>query len=195
MLPYRDYDEHEVINGLFSAVEGELSAGTLMSIVSCDITKEPVESFLDPSNLGSAANVYTPRWFVPNKIQTATSGAAAREVLGMALYSVQETDNLGRKLIYDPVKKDELNVLLSGEAMPVVKRGLFKINDAGYVGTPAVNSLGTVGEDGKITALTYAELTGAGMTEEYVIGHWVSGPGNVGGYNRSGTAALFYLDV
>lgn len=195
MLPYRDYDEHEVINGLFSTVEGELSAGTLMSIASSDITKATVEPVANPNDLGSADHVYTTSWALPNKIQTATSGAAKRDILGMALYSVQETDNLGRKLIYDPVKRDELNVLLSGEAMPVLKRGIVIINDAGFVGSPAYNKFGTVGEDGKITALTYTELTGAGLTESNVVGKWISNANTVGGYNRGGTSALFLLDV
>jgi hypothetical protein len=94
LLPFRDYDEHDVINGLFSTVEGELSAGTLMSIASCDITKDAQEPISDTANLGSAAHFHSKRWIVPNKIQTATSGAMKTDVLGVAMYGVQEYDSL-----------------------------------------------------------------------------------------------------
>lgn len=36
LLPFRDYSEHDVINGLFSTVEGTIEGGTLVSIATSD---------------------------------------------------------------------------------------------------------------------------------------------------------------
>jgi hypothetical protein len=191
LLPYRSISEYDVIN-LFSTVENVLEAGTLVSIASSDPTADPIYKTTNTADLGSASHVLNPYYVNPNKVQTATSGAMAYTVLGITLNDVKSEDSLGRKLIYDRQKLTELDSVLSGQSVPIATKGLFYLNDSAYIGTPAINSLGIVG-NGVIEVVTYAELTGKGMTEDYVVGKFISTSGNCGGYNRAGGGAYFLL--
>jgi hypothetical protein len=56
---------------------------------------------------------------------------------GMLLYDVAEVDENGEKLIFNPRKADEMQVALSGQAVPVLTRGLVMINGIVGGGTTA----------------------------------------------------------
>lgn len=135
LKPYRQYSEQFVINGLF-ALNDTGTRGSLVQVVSFS-GKTPVAWSTD---LAPGINgVYSHRPVVPSKVKLAVSGAKG-DVIGMLLYDVLEynpTD--GRALIFsDTSRRDELQCVISGEAVPIVTKGFFEVK--GFVGTPQPGS-------------------------------------------------------
>jgi hypothetical protein len=71
-------------------------------------------------------------------VAPAASGAASAAVVGLLLKDVRTVDENGYPLKWDPRKAAEMDVVISGQAAPLVKRGLFLYS--GIVGTPAAGS-------------------------------------------------------
>ncbi len=121
LLPFRDYDEHDVIN-LF-AVAGTADKGL---VVMADATAG-WKNTDELSNLGAVgatyANTVSDRFGSAATVKAATGTNA--NPIGMLLHDVKETDENGEKLIFNPRKAAEMNVSLSGQATPVVTRGIF----------------------------------------------------------------------
>jgi hypothetical protein len=131
LRPFRDYDEHDVVN-LFS-YSGTLpvNKGTIVKIVGNGWKNtDEIELLGSPGN--AFGNTVAERYGVAAKVADAGSGDAA---LGILLYDVKETDENGEKLIFNPRKAAEMNVAVSGQAVPVATRGTFLYS--GAVGTPA----------------------------------------------------------
>jgi len=132
--PFRDYDEHEVIN-LFAFDGGLGNKGTFVTAVGngFDLSKEAAfgnDSFID--------GTVSARFNVASKVTAAPSGTVPAKVLGMMLKDVRSVDENGYPLKFEPRKAAERDVIISGEAVPVVKRGLFLYS--GVAGTPAFGS-------------------------------------------------------
>jgi hypothetical protein len=131
LRPFRDYDEHDVVN-LFS-YSGTLpvNKGTIVKIVGNGWKNtDEIELLGSPGN--AFGNTVAERYGVAAKVADAGSGDAS---LGILLYDVKETDENGEKLIFNPRKAAEMNVAVSGQAVPVATRGTFLYS--GAVGTPA----------------------------------------------------------
>ena len=127
--PFRDYSEHEVIN-LF-ALEGETNKGTFVTAKNngFDLTAQPNfenDSFID--------NTISARFNVANRLIAAPSGTIPSMVLGMTLKDVRSVDENGYPLKFEPRKAAERDLIISGEAVPVVKRGVFLYS--GIEGSP-----------------------------------------------------------
>ena len=122
LLPFRDYDEHDVIN-LF-AFDGELTKGHMVALDQTANKTWEANNELDHLSMGGLSTdnfAVSSRYGVQSKIVTA-SGAHAP--LGMTLYDVKETDENGEKLVFNPRKAAEMEVALSGQAVPVLTRGV-----------------------------------------------------------------------
>jgi hypothetical protein len=63
---------------------------------------------------------------VPLQFTAATTGVP---VLGMTLNQTLATDENGERLLYNPVKRAELQAVLTGQAVPVATRGIFTLAD------------------------------------------------------------------
>jgi len=63
---------------------------------------------------------------VPLQFTAATAGVP---VLGMTLNQTLATDENGERLLYNPVKRAELQAVLTGQAVPVATRGIFTLAD------------------------------------------------------------------
>ena len=109
LRPFRDYNEHDVIN-LFALSEGagvDVTKGHLVKI------NTTLKGWL---NASGEANTH------PDLLgAVGTSGGTA---LGMMLYDVKENDENGEKLIFNPRKAAEMEVALSGQAVPILTRGI-----------------------------------------------------------------------
>ena len=70
--------------------------------------------------------------------------------LGITLYDVKETDENGEKLVFNPRKAAELQAVVSGQAVPVMTRGVVLYNGVG--GTPAAGGAAYAAANGVITA-------------------------------------------
>ena len=161
LLPYRSINETDVINGYsFDSNSGE--AGTFVKVSAGNLTLDPVEygNFGPFANaLGNAKSQYP---FVPQKVTTAGTGDAGL-IIGMILRDVREVDENGEKLLYYPQKKQDLQCVLSGEAVPIASRGVVEINVRGLAGgvCPSVGQAAVVTADGKVTGVAFGSLTTA----------------------------------
>jgi hypothetical protein len=157
--PFRDYDEHEVYNGFFSANVASLNKGTFVSIVPgasgnlnvIQGANRPPTPLLGagPAYGNGPARVTSYRSEVKWKVQATPSGTVP---LGVALYDVRETNAFGESFLSRPqYERIEQEVVVSGEALPILARGLIALK--GFTGTAApgsginncINGLGVVG--------------------------------------------------
>jgi len=144
--PFRDYDEHEVYNGFFSANVASLNKGTFVSIVAggsgnlnvIQGANRPPTPLLGagPAYGNGPARVTSYRSEVKWKVQAAPSGTVP---LGVALYDVRETNAYGESFLARPkYERIEQEVVVSGEALPILARGLIALK--GFSGTAAPGS-------------------------------------------------------
>ena len=126
LRPFRDYNEHDVIN-LFK-FSGTIPAnkGTLVKVIG-DGWKTTDEL----ERLGSVGatynNVQSERYGVAAAVGVAGAGETP---VGMLLYDVKEEDENGEKLKFNPRKAAEMDVALSGQAVPVATKGVFLYSGA-----------------------------------------------------------------
>jgi hypothetical protein len=162
LLPFRDYDEHEVINLFKFSGTVPVDQGTIVTITAGAGWDQ---SNSDTQLLGAAGknygNTVSDRYGVYAQVKTAATGDASP--LGMLLHSVREEDENGEKLLYNPRKTAEMEVVLSGQAVPIVSRGIFL-----YSGTTIDGETVTPG------AKLYADANGlltatAGGTDQAVV--------------------------
>lgn len=123
LRPFRDYDEKDVIN--FFAFSGNIptNKGTIVKIAGEGFRPdvEPLEML---GNMGdfSVNNWVGQRYGVMPKIVVANPTDTP---LGMMLFDVRELDENGLPLKYNPRKAAEMEAAISGQAVPVVTRGIF----------------------------------------------------------------------
>ena len=173
LLPFRDYDEHDVIN-LFTAdstITLPLTKGHIVMIDGGWQNNDELQLLGDVGSSSFDGGVVSERYGVSADFKKA-SGTSAK-LLGMTLYDVKETDENGEKLVFNPRKAVEMEVALSGQAVPVATRGVFLYSgdtteyssvaagdslyhdDAGLVTTTSTNTksgkaLGATGEGGHL---------------------------------------------
>lgn len=93
-------------------------------------------------------NVYSPRHQVNAWVRPASSGEVP---FGITLYDQVETNQFGYSMLYDKQRKLERQAVISGEAMPIARRGTFHVGPWGAADIPlpskfVVVSTGVVGD-------------------------------------------------
>ena len=139
LYPFRQYSDHDVINMFANQIvddnpstDGDGSAGVLVKVLSGNLKKDTIDFMASSSYLGKTdypflgADKYPT---VPLRCIAATTGAP---VLGVTLNQTIANDENGEKLIYNPIKRDELQAVLSGQTVPVATRGLFTFSNSAY---------------------------------------------------------------
>lgn len=167
LKPYRDYSEHDVIN--MFATTGVLQKGTLVSVVAgvgnTNVFQNTGAGAATPyqtvsTAFGSAPSyAYSTRGSVAWTVGAATSQTAATGTMsngaciGMLLYEVASTNRFGEDYRYRPTwDREEQQVCLVGDPVPIVKRGTFLTNNIS--GTAAAGS-GFVALAGKFHVQNY----------------------------------------
>ena len=176
MLPFRQYNEHNVIN-MFSldTITGE--AGSLVKISSANLNLDPVnliarsDSASYQTYFGNASSLYPE---VPYKI-TKVSGTGEAPI-GILLKDVRSVDENGENLLYYPRKKEELQCVISGEAVPVVTKGIFMLNSRAFLGgvCPAINSWAIPAANGTFTGLAFSQANMTGTLKPYSVGKFIA---------------------
>ena len=121
LRPFRDYDEHDVINlfALSGDVTSAVTKGQMVRLRAGWLNSDELQ------RLGAVGDSYpntvSERYGVNAKVNVAGSGDT---LLGMMLYDVRETDENGEKLIFNPRKAAENEWVLSGQAVPILTRGI-----------------------------------------------------------------------
>ncbi len=185
LLPFRQYDENDVIN-LFAndtsdakpTTNGNGSAGVFVSIKSGggNFSKDPI-TYVDRTELSASYDHVKNQYpEVQLKVEAASVGAKAGEVIGVTLKQTLEKDENDEKLLYNPVKRDELQAVLSGQAVPIATRGIFTLtsdafdndNDGTASCAPGRAAIISPESAGKLSGIAFSSLyggTAAGVTE------------------------------
>ncbi len=178
LRPFRDYDEHDVLN-LFAYDTTGLVAGSI-SITKGSLVKiatgwknydSGVElgggiEFIGGAGTLQPTNVVSQRYGVTAKVVTSTTGETP---IGMMLYDVKDVDENGELLKYNPRKAAEMQAVIPGQAVPVVTRGIFLVQ--GVLGSPTAGGVAYAGGTGQITS-----STGIGGVANVVIGKFLGAP-------------------
>ena len=125
LLPFRQYDEHDVIN-LF-AYSGALpvNEGVLVRPVASGWRTDEGTTQLLGDVGANFPNVVSERYGTRARVTAAGTGD---RVIGMLLYPVKESDENGQLYKFNPRKAAEQGVVLSGQTVPIVTKGIFLVS-------------------------------------------------------------------
>jgi hypothetical protein len=145
ILPFRQYDENDVIN-LFaldgaSANEattdsGDGDAGVFVKVSAGNFDLDPV-AYSDNAYLGKTDYPFIKAQY-PSVQLECSPAASGDSLLGVTLRQTAKYDENGEKLLYNPVKAEELGCVMPGQAVPVASRGVFTLTADGYEGALTV---------------------------------------------------------
>ncbi len=173
---YRHYEEANVINGIFALNRNSGDKGTIVEISGIDAVAtgfSPAGNDGWGPSLTSRANTWSSRYEVKARVAASMSGS--NNVLGMLLYDVREVNAFGEQMMYRPQEQAEQQCVLSGQAVPIVTKGVFEV--VGYSGTASGNAKAYVGQFGQIAAFPQ-ESTGINGKQ---IGKFLGTSGVLGG--------------
>lgn len=213
LLPFRDYDEHDVVNlfksagsladfidlsdaakrstpqgdaGVFVAVSaGDLNDST-SSWDPIDVTSNP-DSLLgktDYPNVGR--NVYPQA----SLSVSPTAGTATESCIGITLRQTVARDELGENLLYNPVKKDELFGVYPGEAVPILSKGMISITEDALTGEGSVGQVLQTAADGQAAPVDRGSSTTQVIGTIIAKGNRDDEAGGQGGTNVFGKAGF-----
>ena len=136
ILPFRQYAEQDVVN-LYAlkgtdvndnlATKGNGDAGVFVSVSNGKLDDGPV-TYASSSYLGKTDYPYVGRDQYPSVQLRAGAASTGDAVLGMTLNQTALKDENGEKLLYYPQKALENQTVLSGQAVPVLTRGVVALN-------------------------------------------------------------------
>lgn len=155
LKPFRDYDEHDVIN-LFAVNAASANKGSVVTADSNGINLKDATSL---DNLSSYGNTLSAQFNVPWTVSLAASGATKGQIVGLLLKDVRKVDENGEQLIFNPRKAAEMDVIISGQAAPVLTKGVVLVS--GIVGTPGFGSGAAVSDagGGDLKVVAYSSAT------------------------------------
>lgn len=210
LLPFRDYDEHDVVNlyrmsgalGDFidlsnsskqSTARGDagvfvkVAEGTLGTATSdwdpIDIQSNPASLLGKTDYPHIGANVYP-----QTSLSVEPVGVEGDACIGVTLRQTVEKDENGENLLYNPVKKDELFGVLPGEAVPVLSKGMITISDDAVQGTLSVGDSLVPSTAGTVSGVNSAFVGGSQNKIGTVLAKGHRGDNMGGGTNVFGQA-------
>ncbi len=209
LLPFRIYDEHDVIpffsldgtglNGQFVAMEtGTLFATGIPQAFSLG-SQDPSTSAGQYSNNPVAAaytNIISYRYNNNRKVRATQSGDSTFNALGITLHTTAEYDENGNKLINFPQDQTyERGFVLSGFSVPILTRGIVTLKVSQINGNPIPGYAGCISTGTNLgsidvvnpTTLGFGTIAPTGSTYAYpsysVVGKFLSTTGaGFGGY-------------
>lgn len=150
LRPLQDVDPKDVIP--FYTLDGGGSIpqnkGLLVKLVGSGWTadQDPTEMLGSPG--ATYGNTVSQRYGVTAKVTAAGTGDA---VVGMTLFDLKEVDENGEQLKFNPRKQQEIEAVISGQAMPLVTRGRFLYS--GITGAVTAGDVLYAGPDGVIESV------------------------------------------
>lgn len=205
LLPYRDYSEHDVVN-LFKAPDintaitdtGDGDEGLFVKVSNGTITNDPVSFAASTAMLGNTAPANLGVNQYPSTTLSLGKASAGDMVLGITLKETAKTDENGESLLWYPQKRRDLNCLVSGETVPVAKKGTFTLSyrafGTGAVATyvPAPGTALVIGASaGRVTGIDYNDA----VSGHYQILGSVLATGLIDGANDYYTGAYAIVNI
>jgi hypothetical protein len=177
LYPFRQYSDIDVINMFANSTcddnpftNGNGSAGVFVKVNAGNLDLDPI-TYGTNAYLGKTDYPFLGAAQYPSVPLTFTAATNDAPVLGITLNQTLAFDENGEKLLYNPIKKAELQAVLSGQAVPVATRGMFTLNDTAIDWVDAnmvVNSQLLISANaGKVSGL--APTTVGPLTGQYAI--------------------------
>ena len=141
LKPFRQFDEHDVINMFTYDVSATVTDGvqargsTIVEVQGAgfkasndihDITASQPNAAV---NNNSYNNTLSLRYNLVSEVVAFDGTQDGAKALGMLLHDVKTLDENGEDLRYNPRKADEMQVVVPGQAVPLVTKGLFLLHD------------------------------------------------------------------
>lgn len=192
LLPFRQYNEHDVVNmfalASASALEsttgdGAGSNGVFVKVTDGNLNQDVI-TYGSDSYLGKTDYPFVGGDMYPTNPLEVNVCASGDVPLGITLNQTAKTDENGEKLIYNQTKKEELQAILPGQSVPVVTKGVFtlsanaleagaaagftigdgfEIAGAGTIGPIAANASGSLG----LVLGTGSRVSQGGLTDQF----------------------------
>ena len=194
LLPFRQYDEQDVIN-LFkwggtvnnAPSKTDSDSGMLVQVKDSDLSKDPIEYLGSHALLGSSGYPHVARNGYPQVPLAVEAADGNGKAIGITLNQTLTHDENGENLLRYPQKKAELFAVTSGEAVPVASKGIFTFDESAVSYVHGSDAAATTGGAAPSSATdnqwvvdgtenVYAVDTGSGK-----IGLTKNGGGNVVG--------------
>jgi hypothetical protein len=155
LKPFRDYDEHDVIN-LFAVNAESVNKGAVVTAVGNGIDLKANTSV---DNLSAYDNTFSAQFNVPWTVAPAASGSTAGNIVGLLLKDVRKFDENGEVLLFNPRKAAEMDVIVSGQAAPILTKGIVLAHVA--QGNPGFGSGAAVADagNGDLKVVAYSSKT------------------------------------
>lgn len=179
LLPFRQYDEHDVVNVFAFSGTLPVNAGTLVKPVASGWRTDEANTQLIGSVGASFANTVSVRY---GTLPSVTPAGTGDNVIGMLLYAVKEQDENGLLLKFNPRKAAEMQVVLSGQTVPIVTRGIFLVSgqwNGGTAGPQAGDAVFPSGA-GLWTSSTTGQNNGANEHCNSKVGKLLGSPNSKG---------------
>jgi hypothetical protein len=195
LLPYRDYDEHDVINEFALTATG--LAGQLVK-VSTSVPDN--ENYWSANAVGASYDKVISNLFEnPNKVAVATTGDTKYTILGITLCDTLTHDANGNNLVTaNPRGLAERGAVYLGQTVPVAQRGKFSMRLAFIEGVPTPGKVVVppTGAGKFLAAVDASAILATGSPAagsykpEQVLGRWVTNTGS-----RQGGYADFTINI
>jgi hypothetical protein len=168
ILPFRQYNENDVVN-FYSLNEVTGAAGSLVKVSNANLDQDPVnyvtrgDAYGYLNALAHSTSLYPE---VPYKVSkvVSTGDFFSGAPLGIMLRDVRAVDENGENLLYYPQKREELQCVLSGEAVPVLTKGVLTFTQTAFTNAglggahrPAVGDWIVPSVDGAFTGIRTAD--------------------------------------
>jgi hypothetical protein len=158
LLPFRQYAEQDVVN-LYAVlptgtnsmdtpfINGGNDAGVLVTVSNGNMSQDPVsydgnQIMENGQNyLGKTDYPFVGRDKYPSVTLQVSEANSTNTALGVTLRQTLTHDENGEKLIYYPQKAIEMQAVISGQAVPVLSRGIITLDNAdAFDGTTSVGA-------------------------------------------------------
>jgi hypothetical protein len=173
---YRDYDEHDVINGVYAAQTVPLpqalfvTAVTVSGFPNVNTTGTgfaPSGSFISPLSPYGFPPAYVSSLFFGIKNNLVRPANSGEVVLGMNLHTCAEYDKYGESYARNLRRKYADQIVMSGEGLKLVTKGIFVTN--AFSGTPTANQ-GAYVSGGYLIPCTYNKTLFPGLVGKFLTG-------------------------
>ena len=152
ILPFRQYDDHDVIN-LYALESGAVNAtlatagggdaGIFVKVSDGNFNNDPV-TYQANSYLGDTSFPFLGAGGQYPEVNLKVTGALSSEKpIGMTLFQTAEADENGEKLLYNPQKALENEAMLPGQAVPIATKGIFTLASTAFNGGAALYPIGS----------------------------------------------------
>jgi hypothetical protein len=147
------------------STNGNGSAGVFVKVSAGNLDLDPIQyTATDITNtLGKADYPFLGAAQYPAVPLQFTAATAGTPVLGITLNQTLAADENGERLLYNPVKRAELQAVLTGQAVPVATKGVFTLADTAIDWVDASmtvnNHLVISANAGKVSGLSAAAVS------------------------------------